>query len=1082
MNNNNKNLKLIFRYGEESHPVVESSENLETSIFKASVDNAIQCIESIVSHNVNLHKEHNVINNDIRNNIVAFLGDRGTGKTSCMRTVVEILKGKYHAEKNKTQNRKWYFLNEIDPSFLDENHNILEIFIGNIYGEYKKLCDDWECKSVVEQSRLREINHKFVKVKSALSYLNDKQFLDHDHATDELRHLNDGSQLQGLMSDLISSFLKINGEEVLIISIDDLDVNIEQSYKMIEYLRMYLMNQQVVILTAAKYTQIIDSICINLKSIYKDISHRVSDSDMESIANKYLQKVIPLAHRFEMPIADSFLDMTLEIFDKTGQPIYQNDKLSASDILLRLIFEKTRYLFFNHASIPSLIIPRNLRELRMMIGMLINMNDFDDEVNVKLNQQTFRSYFYTHWLENLSINHRQFAIELLGEENVARINHMVITRLNDYFIKGIFDFKSEMSNHFDSKSELEYKLLNDILKPINSYWNISIGDVIFVMRMIRRWHKSVDSDTLLFFITTFYSFKLYELYNSMTDSIDEDGILLDIGNKNAYFELKGEDYTNIPPFFRFVGGAFFSITGDSFIPMSNSDSETRERRIINGEALKHEIAQIIEEYNNFDKQNKDKNAEYPVSLTYRLCLIEFFILCCKERVNLKSSSENLRQNSEAIYFKKFGGTAKNIIFDISAPFFNAIYPEFSYQRFNKDLFGIVQRDKHSLYNQLVEYKKRNKPNNPWEVMSKMTIRNMEVLEGLTEWFYSNRDSLRPEKRGDRGIITDFYYKLANPNSQANKGYTIPLYMDHHSGQDASSSEIDFSIYSIFANILRNVDILKQPNDPDLQGIFNSIYNNRLIFSYQESYEVKQVYEVLCKYCEKDAVNSVMNIAHDESLDTNQLLKILSDLRVSNGFDFSERLSFDLTDKYLDLVKVKFADMISFYETELINAEVDLENDITGIRELNAQLTELRSEIKQLRKDIQKAEVQNSKLLAQLEINTQQDSLISKELEKLESLQLEDKADSKQIATLNKELQKLRKNKLAIQTEVVANNNMTNLSRSLISEKEAKIVSLKQVLTDSGKASNQHRLKVNRQKVLLEAITKRQKEPIQLKEI
>ena len=77
----------IFYVGEETKPVVENLKRLKESIFSYHIDKSIHLIDEHLSVDP---KEANDAQ-DYVNNIIAFVGERGAGKTSCMCSVISIL-------------------------------------------------------------------------------------------------------------------------------------------------------------------------------------------------------------------------------------------------------------------------------------------------------------------------------------------------------------------------------------------------------------------------------------------------------------------------------------------------------------------------------------------------------------------------------------------------------------------------------------------------------------------------------------------------------------------------------------------------------------------------------------------------------------------------------------------------------------------------------------------------------------------------------------------------------------------------------------------------------------------------------
>lgn len=228
MEKNKKTLR--FRIGEESLPIVLNDEERKSSPFDYVIGNAIKCLENKIAYSA-----QSVVQSDdsdcdesgypgdweyrTPNNIIAFLGDRGSGKTSCMRSVAKICKERHE---------EWLFTDEIDPSFFDETHNILEILVGELYGKFRNALEEWDSLPRKKQDELRRIQDKFRMVKSAFRYFDHNELVDgNESETDGLKHLNEGGKLRSLLNELISGLLKYFGKKTLVISIDDLDLNIQ---------------------------------------------------------------------------------------------------------------------------------------------------------------------------------------------------------------------------------------------------------------------------------------------------------------------------------------------------------------------------------------------------------------------------------------------------------------------------------------------------------------------------------------------------------------------------------------------------------------------------------------------------------------------------------------------------------------------------------------------------------------------------------------------------------------------------------------------------------------------------------------
>lgn len=997
---------LRFRLGEESLPLVLNNEERKESPFDYTIGNAIKCLEnkivvsaqSAVPSDDKTDCKKSVYPNNWEyrtpNNIIAFLGDRGSGKTSCMRSVVNFCKGNHE---------DWLFTDEIDPSFFDETHNILEILVGELYGKFCNALEEWDCLSREKQDELRNIQDKFRKVKSAFRYLDQTELVDGlESETDGLKHLNEGGQLRSLMNELISGILKYHNKKMLVISIDDLDLNIRHSYVMMEKIRKYLILPQVAIIIAARYSQLFDSVCLVLTRHYEIIHNRVSHKDISEMAERYLTKMFPLDQRFDMPSPESILDSILIIEDMNGNPINPDENATVTDKIPAIIFDRTRFLFYNSVGMPSLIIPRNLRDLRMLVGMLYNMNPYDETKDGAQNQTQFLSYFNQEWIGTLDPEYRELAEALIQEEDPAKINRFVIKKLYNYFLKDSIQYH-ELNESPSAQSDpyiKGQKLLYDILNPENSYWNISVGDVVVMINYVKKLHDSDKSQRLLFFIETFYSITLYRLYNRLTDLTTEQGLAQDLEKPSTSPMLKTSVRAEIPEYFRFVGGSFFSSSGDSFIPASSGEKEGRERRLINGRLLMDEIKKVVEEYN----QLEDNAFGIPSKLTARLRLCEFFMLTTKGRIDLKASKDIWRLTNEPLYFKSFVYGTKNLVFDVTSPFFNAIYPKYCYDRFNDKIFAIAQKDPKSLLNGMTGCGNRDKTNKTWELMSKAAIRNMEILTDLTSWMLNRRDALRPEGNDLLGYISDFYRSfdvgIYEKNKMPSKGYWVKTYYKIAEDKNSRFYIIDYSVFHLLGDVADHildsamVGDTEGPDQTELD-LFYAIMKENLLFEDKDQYVVKDVWKTLAIYCKTFDIASFSKDFNNKSnyIALDGLARILAIIRVTHRYDFTDRIGEQLQSKYEGFVKSEESDRIkklldNFQTvTEEIkafeNKHKSIVSDIDKINDSIAQYNERKSNTNNELQQLSEQKAKEGKIMQDLETAMNTDGISVAELEKLD---------------------------------------------------------------------------------------------------
>jgi hypothetical protein len=156
--------KLTFKIGEESRPAVLSIDEAKSSPFCDALDLGISKLRTAITNIMN-DKGHNIDNEDSnteidkysRCNIIAFLGERGTGKTSCLCTVMEQIRTDANPQGNSSRlSESVMCMPIVEPSFFDNTHNILDIFIGELYNKYLKECNDYCSLDAESRNKLKK--------------------------------------------------------------------------------------------------------------------------------------------------------------------------------------------------------------------------------------------------------------------------------------------------------------------------------------------------------------------------------------------------------------------------------------------------------------------------------------------------------------------------------------------------------------------------------------------------------------------------------------------------------------------------------------------------------------------------------------------------------------------------------------------------------------------------------------------------------------------------------------------------------------------------------------------------------------
>ena len=501
---------IVFVEGDEDKVVIEK-EGYGTSLFSSQYTAAFGILKRLIE----IPEDKECCPGQGNSRIIAFCGDRGAGKTSCMMSVRYAIEncgkeGKADIKKYlegfglTPENLDFDILKPVDPSFFDSSHNILELVLGQMYQHFKEHRNELKKKDVLDEAKVDKVRKKFDAVKRSVSIVSGSSERMSDKL-EELENLSVAMSLHDRLRELFDIYLKYIGKQKVLITIDDMDFNAKGAYKMCKFLQMYLSQFSCVVLMSLKISQLVT--ILEDDENFKNAKEGEKRSEMSS---KYVQKLIPITNRVQMVDIWSISERLFII--KKGDKVTKAERIK--DGMVRMIFEKTRYLFYNTKGEVSPIIPHELRSFRQLLGLLSRMESFvkhAEELAIKArnedNKRLFKTYFYTEWVRTLGAQDRQFAEDLTELEDIRSFNKKIVSYLADR--AGL------NSKDYDDK-EYNFK---DVIDSQNYTYNISTGDVFSIIRYLDKSTESTGLKDLLFFIKSCYSIRLYECYDSITDDM-----------------------------------------------------------------------------------------------------------------------------------------------------------------------------------------------------------------------------------------------------------------------------------------------------------------------------------------------------------------------------------------------------------------------------------------------------------------------------------------------------------------------------------------------------------------------------------
>lgn len=520
-------MALEINIGEEYKIKIEKVEEFKDSIFKDVYTQANKNVEEIILQ-ANTVSSTKSISNDDYNNVIAFTGERGTGKSSSMISFADALKNKdskddFWSDTPNLEKAKIKSLDIIDPSLFRNEDKLFEIIISKMFSKFQKKLKK---ENTIKNDRKRDLIKQFQKVFNNLKVVhNGKSDVYEKEAIEALSDLAFGTNLKENFKKLVDEYLLCmygidNSKDkkgFLLITIDDFDLNISGAYEMLEDIRQFLIQSNVLILIACKTEQLEDSIEQNLRTEYKVMIPKeginyLSDEPTD-MASKYLLKLIPLNRRKIIPelhireISEfekkSKIDKPF-VIKKQGEILYENENLQS--LVLDFIYKETEVFITKSNNHNNSIIPKTLRELNNLISLIYNSNN-------KIH--TFKDYIITTAKSSLSKD--LFKIfSVLEETN--------ITDFNVQFCNLIGEINSNKSKIIGDKDNL--------LKPRNNS-NTSLGDVYSILKIIEDTISITDLEVIRFLnlIKVYLAIIVKELSINQIIEISQGGF------SNEYFKI-----------------------------------------------------------------------------------------------------------------------------------------------------------------------------------------------------------------------------------------------------------------------------------------------------------------------------------------------------------------------------------------------------------------------------------------------------------------------------------------------------------------------------------------------------------------
>lgn len=652
---NSPTLRLFI--GEEYQVRVETRQEMSNSPFAAVYEKAIEEVKDIVKRQEDWNKIPEIKKRPFdANNVVAFTGNRGSGKTSAMLSVCGFLE-----EDGAGNGVKFVVHPTIDPGSFEPAESIVGTLVSSLYYQYtndKKLAEK-------EEGKRRKLEIEFQKVLMNVQMLHKHRegpFGDpreQENPYSVLDRLSSTSQLKSNIQELIKLFLEVMYEAEatnmrLLIPIDDLDLNMEHAYALAEDLRKYLIQPNIIILVALRLEQLREAVEEKYIGLFRDKLENQEPAERKDILGRiekmslaYLEKIFPSSRSITMPELTNISWArskhnhvyigTRENYALRGEIAGGADTLEIA--LLKTIAEHTGVVMIKPGEFIHPMVPLTLRELHNFVAFLDRLPE-RNSVEGKLNAlEEFRSYFITYWVgRTFPQSIEKIINDLTGTAYEIR-NKRVVEELVIFF-KNIDEELVGGHPTEWSDDENEYSRINH---RGNLPGNVSIGDWQAAIHMYERYSSRPLTSLIRFCISTLYT--------------------IDIQRELLLEEHKRLKYL--------VGGSWFNPVIEKIIPSRFGPGNLQYRPFND---LPSFFAML-------SPDSKKTNLENSKPASEAIAWFGHFLSFGQVAQNRFRASKEIYYNL-SLSSNQGGGQVKNGVFDMFAFLFWYLIPEENFKRFS----------------------------------------------------------------------------------------------------------------------------------------------------------------------------------------------------------------------------------------------------------------------------------------------------------------------------------------------------------------------------------------------------------------
>ena len=331
--------------------------------------------------------------------------------------------------------------------------------------------------------------------------------------------------------------------------------------------------------------------------------------------------------------------------------------------------------------------------------------------------------------------------------------------------------------------------------------------LFYIIHHLEKSNVNQELRMMLFFIKSFYSIRLYEYYDIITE---HDGEMFPEPQEGGEIFKSDGWFKRANVLQKLVNGAYFTFDSDDLLPNTVEGRMSRDLKLINAMKLTN---LVIRELKTGMDKFEEMNEEEQTIFKNRFRTAEFFALTTKRPISRRKADQidrMRRDYSEPFHLSDVNLGTGYIVFDVTAPFYNVLNLKYTYSRFSylrgkedtedrdrfynfalqhewsllRDMMKYVklkldneQNEDKKTYKELVDYSEDELNKGIMKLASNATIRNGEVLSALTELMLNLRTNMHNKKDNSK-LLSQFYTTIMKSDMRTyrNVGTGKPYYI------------------------------------------------------------------------------------------------------------------------------------------------------------------------------------------------------------------------------------------------------------------------------------------------------------------